>query len=743
MLFQFFFTRKQVIWMLLLFSVPSSGQVHRHSGPFSKRLSRQKISDCVSPEEHSSPLVFEKGNSLKQPSSRLMNGGLLDLVNTDSISKTIIDLQNFGTRYDYSQGRVEAGDYLFDRFQDYGLDVIFDPFEYHAEIIKWLATVPGTSHVWAVGDSGYIIHSPDCGDSWERQTFINHDHLRGVFFLDTLTGWCYSQQGHFYHTGDGGQTWSFVCQFMDENMYSDYGFFFTDSLTGWITNYDSTLNCETIVYTRDGGKIWQVPVDINRGMVIVDIEFVSPDTGFAVDMNGHVLNTTDGGETWVTGASFPHFLIDLCFLDSGQGYLAGGMQNPDEGYLYRTEDGGESWEEILHYESDVLYRFQFHDENHGWITGFYGLILYTQNGGDTWQQYEVDDNLLDMVSPDSDYCVAISYGSIYQASRLTEEMEDVTPSLLPMVHSANVVAVKPGSTHPDTSIVNGAHYDSISDDKYVSAPGADDNASGVAGVMELARLMSPHEFPYTLKFIAFSGEELGLLGSFHYVANLSGPAKNIKAMVNFDMIAHVNSPKWPVWIRSDSSCMVMGDLAYEMSELYTDLLPTLNFEVTPNSDHYPFQEAGYPVLYFAEKGTNPNYHTTGDAFSTLDIAYEADVLKMALATVYQLNDLSVHVDDVSVSDVAEYRLYGNYPNPFNPQTTIEYSVARQGDVRVAVYDLLGRQVRTLVDRTQKSGHYRIVWDGKTQWGQSVTSGVYLIRLESKDKVLSKKVVLIK
>jgi hypothetical protein len=76
-----------------------------------------------------------------------------------------------------------------------------------------------------------------------------------------------------------------------------------------------------------------------------------------------------------------------------------------------------------------------------------------------------------------------------------------------------------------------------------------------------------------------------------------------------------------------------------------------------------------------------------------------------------------------------YVLSQNHPNPFNSGTTISYDLPEVAAIRLIVYDLAGRTIRTLVDGYQPSGHYAVVWDGKDEGGRMVASGVYLYRLE--------------
>ena len=88
-------------------------------------------------------------------------------------------------------------------------------------------------------------------------------------------------------------------------------------------------------------------------------------------------------------------------------------------------------------------------------------------------------------------------------------------------------------------------------------------------------------------------------------------------------------------------------------------------------------------------------------------------------------------------------LYQNYPNPFNPATTIYYSLHSPSRVKLAVYDLLGRQVRVLSDSFQDAGDHSLAWDGKDDRSRPVSSGMYVYRLESDNGTFHKKMMLLR
>jgi flagellar hook assembly protein FlgD len=77
-----------------------------------------------------------------------------------------------------------------------------------------------------------------------------------------------------------------------------------------------------------------------------------------------------------------------------------------------------------------------------------------------------------------------------------------------------------------------------------------------------------------------------------------------------------------------------------------------------------------------------------------------------------------------------YSLSKNYPNPFNPTTTIDYTIPEAGKVNLVIYNTAGQKVRTLVNQTQDAAYYKVVWDGRDDSGMSVASGIYFYRLSA-------------
>jgi flagellar hook assembly protein FlgD len=90
-----------------------------------------------------------------------------------------------------------------------------------------------------------------------------------------------------------------------------------------------------------------------------------------------------------------------------------------------------------------------------------------------------------------------------------------------------------------------------------------------------------------------------------------------------------------------------------------------------------------------------------------------------------------------------YQLHPNYPNPFNPTTTIRYDLPAAQDVKIVIYNVRGERVRVLVDRHQAPGRHEAAWDGRNSRGESVASGVYLYRIVAGEFVRTRKMTLLK
>jgi len=176
------------------------------------------------------------------------------------------------------------------------------------------------------------------------------------------------------------------------------------------------------------------------------------------------------------------------------------------------------------------------------------------------------------------------------------------------------------------TIVIGAHYDCV------DTPGANDNASGTATMLEIARVLSQQEHNANIKFIAFGAEEVGLVGAYDFVESLSkNERKKIAAMINMDMVGVGDTVG--IWTIGDKASSVLGDLAETYTQNYTSSYKSPGFE--DRSDHTAFAENGIPAVYFSYE-TDPNYHTDNDIIDHISKNNVETIAKIVTEMVYDM-----------------------------------------------------------------------------------------------------------
>jgi Zn-dependent M28 family amino/carboxypeptidase len=195
-------------------------------------------------------------------------------------------------------------------------------------------------------------------------------------------------------------------------------------------------------------------------------------------------------------------------------------------------------------------------------------------------------------------------------------------------------------------IVIGAHYDTVP-----GSPGADDNATGVAVLLELARDIASAPLKYPVQLVAFDMEEYGYLGSSHHAAKYKQQQKSIRLMISLEMLGYCNhnpnSQSYPAGLKdfypnSGNFIALIGTLRtvpdlinlsgkIRKSGQPCEWLPVPNRGLivpdTRRSDHVPFWDNGYPAIMVTDTANmrNPHYHRESDRIETLDLDFLAGV----------------------------------------------------------------------------------------------------------------------
>jgi len=212
----------------------------------------------------------------------------------------------------------------------------------------------------------------------------------------------------------------------------------------------------------------------------------------------------------------------------------------------------------------------------------------------------------------------------------------------------NIIVKHPGTVDPNVVFIFSAHYDSTSSMAATSAPGADDNATGVAAVLEAARLLTKHPFRYSVWFVFMAAEEQGSLGSKHMVQWLPMEGVEVRGVIAPDMIGY--------WPQGEADQMdILGDPASEFlvdhmvnvaTKLGVGFKKWVNHNFCYGDDHTSFQEAGIPAItpmdcveahnISASPEDTPHYHQPSDTFATLHMAMTTKVAGVIVVTLAEL-----------------------------------------------------------------------------------------------------------
>jgi hypothetical protein len=232
-----------------------------------------------------------------------------------------------------------------------------------------------------------------------------------------------------------------------------------------------------------------------------------------------------------------------------------------------------------------------------------------------------------------------------EAMGLTAELDPFTVSN----ETANNIIVKhKGTVDPNVIYIYSAHYDSTSNAAATAAPGADDNATGVAAVVEAMRLLTKHSFKYSVWFVFTAAEEQGSVGSEHIVGWLKPMGLDVRGAIAPDMIGY-----WPLGeqdqmdILGDPASMTLVDhMADVATRLGVGFKKYINHGYCYGDDHTSYQEAGIPAItpmdcveahnIATTMEDTPHYHRTTDSFDTLHMGMTTKVASVIVVTLAEL-----------------------------------------------------------------------------------------------------------
>jgi aminopeptidase YwaD len=211
---------------------------------------------------------------------------------------------------------------------------------------------------------------------------------------------------------------------------------------------------------------------------------------------------------------------------------------------------------------------------------------------------------------------------------------DIKSVFFDSLRTQNIIGFVPGTEIPDSFMVFSAHYDhlgGIGDSCYF--PGANDNASGIAMLLNLANYYQKNPAKYTMVFIAFGAEEVGLLGSKYFVENPLFPLEKIKILVNMDMMG---TGEEGIQVVNATLFETEYNLLKKINEDHKYLANIKSRGKSANSDHHWFTEKGVPAFFIYTLGGVAHYHDIYDRAETLPLTEFEDIFKLLIGFVLGL-----------------------------------------------------------------------------------------------------------
>ncbi len=577
---------------------------------------------------------------------------------------------------------------------------------------------------YAVSSNGVLLKTTNGGILWSSTLINAQFSFSKIYFFDPNTGWLTGSQGIIKKTTDGGATWS------DENSGVNSilsSISFTDQNYGWICGQNGQ-----ILKTTDGGSNWSV-IKTATYKWILSISFIDHNTGFAAGKNGVILRTNDGGTNWDIEEQDTTFTFNsVKFLTTGTGWLAG-----SSGFLARSTDAGTNWEFQSSGNRANLNSIYFASPLYGFIVGDQGTFLITSDGGTTWQKKDLN--------------TTAALNDVIFFSNYSSSMLWVAGDGARLFFSIDLGITWALQNIKDVPSVN---Y------KRIVRNGYSLFAAGNGGIVVEMGMTKPF---VRNSICRFDGDNLRDI-CFPNAQHLIAPGENGKVLTAWMRGGQGASFQFSEMSIPDVSninrvCFV-GNYLW-MTGLYGVLLKSTNMggawnkslvDITEGND-VQFLDTlnGYlcgsngTFLKSTDGGTSWNKlltHTTNslskmlftDAKTGWIIGANGLIMKTETGGGASVSG----INDASNNSPASFSLSQNFPNPFNPETNINYSISERSKVSIKIFNILGKEISTLVNENKDPGNYNIKINMDDQ-----PSGIYFYRIQAGDFSQTRKMILLK
>jgi len=627
---------------------------------------------------------------------------------------------------------------------------------------------------YAAGNSGTIMKTTDCGNNWINVSFYTKVNFYDIQFCNKLTGYASGLNGFIIKSTDAGNSWYSLHTGVSSALFC---IGFLNDSAGVAGGYN------VILKTTNGGMNW-TEQNLNQNFIgaIKSISYINENTIYAAgDLpGGAFIKSTDGGINWtLTSLSLPYLFggsVDLVrsmsFINSNTGFIV-----TDFATILKTTDSGISWKRDSTFRPSytklsVMYDVNISGMEKISISGGGGSVFISDNAGVDWSVKSGNMNSLrDCKFADSKTGIAVGEkGEFIKSTDGGSGWVKGNSFTTKFLNTAFLINENIYYAAGDSGAIfrtsdGGIHWsDQTNYKKYdiQSIYFTDENNGMVAGGYQDGERAFIYKTTNagTNWFEAYDSLGLGQLNSLTFVNELSGycAGNNGNILRTYDGGYSWESENifsgnlYSVSFRDTKNGLISGETGmifkttnggsnwdYMISGFYSDI-----YSVKYLSEDMAVAAGQEGTILFSRNdGINwqKEFRITKNDIHSVEFNFENKIFaagEYGTIIYSDIKDPKLLASANKNIEIPEATLSSNYPNPFNPATTIKFDIRTPAFTKLSVFDVLGREIKTLVNEELKTGSYSLVFDGS-----EFNSGVYFYRLTSGDFVETKRMLLVK
>jgi photosystem II stability/assembly factor-like uncharacterized protein len=603
-------------------------------------------------------------------------------------------------------------------------------------------------YTWtAVGHNGLIVRTTDGGTTWVKQASGTVAFLRGVYFSSKDTGIIvgYFDYGIVLKTTDGGSNWS-----SESYEMGLLGLAFFNSSEGVVIGKDG------IIRTSNGGATW---TKIKTGVWIEEIVFLDDSNGIVTGRDG-MYCTKDGGRSWVHLSS-PFYPIVAGYIDSNVVVATAGT-----GSIMRSSNGGLSWDLQYSGTTEGLYGLCFSNSSKGFAVGINGVLLETRDKGVTWTILSSTVSYADLHAVSfTDYLTGTAVGSTGTILHTTDSGKTWTPQ------QSGTRAMLLGVSFADP------HYGFVVGDSGIILHTTDDGSSWMRQNSHIS---------WVLRAVSFKNPKIGtVVGDYRTILRTTDSGntwtiQDVQPSGVFFGVSFINTltgsvvgGSGAILHTTDGGINWFTQTSPSSENLYAISLVDHNHGTVVGSSGVILRTIDGGITWQKRQSETSAFFSGvsfvdsvrgiavgGDIAQTsdggehwivertkTDLLYGVSFPDTNASTIVGTHGAILHkgimsatsqfpIVDLNIS--RQFKLDQNYPNPFNSSTNITFTIPSKSFVSMKVFDLLGREVKTLISEELSAGSYSRRWITTNE-----SSGIYFYRLQADQFSQTKKILLLK